>query len=398
MLYTGTANYNEEFWAAEAQKVFHVKNVAVALSKTNLGEIVKSGDTWHKPFRSHLYAQTYTKGTDITVQDISTTDDYGTVNTTRIVPIYIDDIDELQNKYTAAVQFGQDAGRILSNVLDQAVLAERSNAASVIVNSDMGGSDSSAFTLNSANVDDMFFVAARKLQDLDVEDELDAPYFAVIGPRTLETLRKSISDRETVLGDTVGENGLVGVRGGFKLYKSNNCPYSATWTPAANPGNTQTITINGITLTFKTTIANAGDILIGGTTAVTLDNLVACINQTGTAGTDYVALSDAGRWKFTKRGIAATDGTTYMSIAGFGDIVVATSDSADPWSSQIQYSLLGLTGATELVIQRRPNMQIKDHPNRLGKNIFTWTHYGIKTFADMKDALVSASINASAWL
>jgi hypothetical protein len=49
-----------------------------------------------------------------------------------------------------------------------------------------------------------------------------------------------------------------------------------------------TVTINGKVYKFVATPTVEGDVDIGGTAAITLDNLKAAINHTGTEGTDYV--------------------------------------------------------------------------------------------------------------
>lgn len=53
--------------------------------------------------------------------------------------------------------------------------------------------------------------------------------------------------------------------------------------------NNETVKIGDITYRFRTTIAQAYDVLIGASAAVSLDNLKKAINASGTAGTEYFA-------------------------------------------------------------------------------------------------------------
>ena len=385
-----------EYWAAQMQMVRHKENVAIALASTQYRAQLSDGDTLNKPYRSYLSDKAYTKGTDITVQDISSTNEYLTVDTSRVVPFYVDDIDKIENKWDTAAKFAQDSQRVLNNRLDQAILGEYSNATSTVYNDDVGGSGATtSVPVTTSNIQRLFSAASRKLTALDVRPD---NRFAVVSPRLMETLKLYVGARETSFGDSVEANGKVGTRFGFELYQSNNCPYTATWTPANNPSDGDTVSIAGVTFTFETgTLDTAGMVNVGGSTAESIDNLVNCINNAGTVGTDYVQLTNANRKLLQKAGVVATDGTTTLTIVAYGDIIVASSDSNDPWSAQIQHILMGQKGATDLVLQKAPSVEFRMAEKRLGRYVYPWMLYGKKTFADMADALVDVVTNASTW-
>lgn len=398
----GNGVFNPEFWANEMQVVFFKENVAISLSNTELRDQLSVGDTLHKPYRSKPTVTSYTKGTDITVSDRSGTDEYLLVDTAKISPFYVDDLDKIQNKWDMASRFAQDGMRMLNNVLDQVVLAEYSNANSNVYAADIGGSGATtAIVLSTANVQNVFTAASRKLDQLDIPQ---GQRFAVIGPRVLEILRLQVANRETGIGDVVSENGRIGNRFGFELYYSTNVPFTATLTTSAAIGNNETVTINGCTFTFKDTLTGAaGEVYSGGTDADTTTQLVAAINacSTGVEGTGntYRLPSDANRWKIAKAGIAATDATTSLTIVGYGDIAVSETmaQSANVWSLQQQHLLFGMKGATDLVVQKSPNVEFRVAEKRLGRYVYPWMLYGKKTFADMKDALVAVHLDASSW-
>ena len=394
----GNGVFNPGYWAREQQTIFYKENVAIGLANTELRAVLNDGDTVHKPYSSHLYGKTYTKGTDVTVIDVSGTDEYLTVDTTKIVPFYVDDLDKLQNKWDMADHFAKQSQRILNNLLDQTIAAEYSNANSDIYAADVGGSGATtAITLGTANIQQLFTAAGRKLDSLDMPQ---AGRFSMIGPRTLEILRLYIGGKDTDYADAVSRNGLVMNRFGFDIYYSNNCAFTATWTPANQPTAADTVSIAGVTFTFQTTIGTtAGNVLSETSVAISIDNLVAAVNGSGeTENTDWVAVSDANRWKLTRAGVVATDGATALTLVAYGDIVVAASEANDPWSVQTQHSLFGIKGATDLVVQKTPNVVFKEDPDRLGKNVFSWMMYGKKTFNNQKDALVDVNILASSWV
>lgn len=55
-----------------------------------------------------------------------------------------------------------------------------------------------------------------------------------------------------------------------------------------SPANNDTVTIGGVTYTFKTTLTGAAnEVLIGANAAAALDNLKSAVNDTGTEGTHY---------------------------------------------------------------------------------------------------------------
>jgi len=88
--------FNPQYWTAEMQGVFHRENVAIALANTELRDVLVNGTRVHKPYRGPLAAQTYTKGQDITTfNDLASTDDYLDVDTTKVVPFYVDEIIEI---------------------------------------------------------------------------------------------------------------------------------------------------------------------------------------------------------------------------------------------------------------------------------------------------------------
>lgn len=389
----GNGLLNAAYWSKVMQEVRYKELVAMAITKVELRSTLKDGDTVHQPYRSTIVGQAYTKGTAFTVQDISATDDTLVVNISRVVPFYLDDVDSIQNSYNTADEFAADSMDKLNRFVDADVLGEYANATSDVDDGDVGGTAGNAVALTTSNIQKIFTAAARKLDLLNVSAK---NRFAVISPSVLELLRQYLEGKDTSFGDEVGNNGLVAKRFGFNLHLSNNLSYTATWTPANNPTEADTVTIAGVVFTFNATPSGAGSVDIGGTTAVSIDNLVACINGTGTAGTDYIALSAAS--KAALEGLVATDGTTNMTIVfhGGSEAALSASEAADPWSVETLHLLFGQKGATNLVMQKAPGVVIKDVSDKLGKNYAPWMLYGLKTFNNDKDKLVDVKIDGSA--
>ena len=167
-----------------------------------------------------------------------------------------------------------------------------------------------------------------------------------------------------------------------------------------------TITINGVTATARASASAvaAGDFQIGTTAALCSASLVALLNNsTGFAAatglaTSYFEFSAANRDLLI--GLTATDGTTYISIVFQGVGVITVSETITPADGvftgalQIQHQLFGVKGGTDLVIQARPNVEIKEVSDKLGKNVLPYTLYGKKTFAEGAKRLVDIKVRA----
>jgi len=388
-----------ELWTPTIQETFLKENVGIALADTKYESILYEGDKLHKPYGSYPRVQDYTKGTDITVKDISTTDDSITVDTTKVASFYVDDIDRIQNKYETIKEFAGIAGRQLSNVIDQAVISQYSVAGSALDAGDINGTSGSGIVLSTSNISSIFVAAGRSLTSLL---RTDPNKFALIGPRTLETLQLSIANRETMIGDKVGMNGKVGDRFGFDLRLSNNLPYSAVLGLATQVTEGDTVIIAGVTFTFNATPSGAGSVDIGSDVDVSRANLAAAINDSGTAGTTYIALSAEDRQKIEQAGITATNDNSAdtLTIAGYGDLVVSETldDGTDAWGSQKQYLLMGIKKAITLIVQKQPGIEFRKAQLRLGKYVHPWTLFGKGTWIRNRDSLVSVEIDCSAWV
>jgi len=390
--------FNAELWSAVAQDIIYKENVILPIANTEFKEGLKRGmDVLHRPYASKtLTAVDYTKGSDVTLQDIGATDDYVTIDQQKIVPFEIDDIDRIQNKYDALAMYAGMAGRALRNKLEQKAVDTIKNAAKSYVDAgDVGGDAGNYISVSTSNVDKIFTQGGVKLSNYLRAQQ---GRFAIIGPRTYATLLEYLGGKDTDFADTVGENGKVGRRFGMDIIVSPNLPFSAKWTPADNPSNGQTLTIAGVTFTFVSTLGStAGNVKIGTDTATTLDNLVAAINGSSGAGTTYVELGAEDRRILVQNGITATDGTSYITITGYGDISTATSVSADAWSLQRSHAIIGVKKAVDVVIQKDVTFEFRKPEKRLGRIVLAWMLYGVKVFELNKSAFVDVRIDASGW-
>ena len=369
---------------------------------------LKNGQTVHRPYRSTLYPRNYTRGTAVVIRDVTDTDETLTVTTAKVVPFYIDDLDAIQHNYKVLNEYADDATTVLTNTIDGDILGEYDNATSKVDDVEINGSATAGvgFTLTTANVLSVFTQAKKKLKKQNI---VMNNFFGVISPEFEAVLMQFLANRESPLGDATGTNGNIGKYMGFELYVSNGLGWSGSLVMATIPTAGDTITINGVTFTAAAdaAAATAGEFSIQATAALALTQLVAAINNTtgyaagaGAADT-YFEVSAANRDLLI--GITASESGTNLLIKAVGLGTVTVSETLTPaaniWTAnkQIQHNLFGRKGAIDLVIQKRPNVEIKEVSDKLGKNILPWTLYGKKTFVEGARELVDVRVRSDAF-
>lgn len=390
-----------QFWAKEAQKSLFVENKAMAIANTRLRNLVAGeGNKVTRTIVSYPASSTYTPGSDITAVAVKGSSEDLTISTWITSRVVIDDTEEIQS----IIELGQNISKKMmkdhNNRIEQAVLAEVSNAAHSLDDGNVGGTSGNNAVVNTNTVPQFFIAADTKL------DAIDAPISgrtAVIGGHFYGQLKLQQAARATVFGDGVNTRGIVVNLFGWDILVSNNLPYSATLTIATNPTTTDTITIAGVTFRFIATLAKAGDLHICSDAAHTVANMVVALNA---LATDIAEVTDGGYTAVSaenifllrdKRRITATaTSATVTTIAGYGDIVVSETLTApaDAWGAQKQTSLFCVKGCVDLIVQIPPKIEIGRTEAQFADNVKSLLGYGKKTFADGAREMVAVSIDA----
>lgn len=383
----------KEVWAKEANRYHAKKDVYRAIASARFEKDLKVGDQVNIPYHGSVYSEGYTRGTAVTPRDLTNANETLTVDVQRVVPFYIDDLDSLQSHIDNLKGYAKKATEALGNFIDGDVLGEVANADSSVDSGDLGGTDGNGIEVTTSNILSIFVKAQEKLGLLNVFNEGD--FYAVISPRFKAKLLEYLAGKETALGDSTGKNGHIGKFYGFDLYESNNMYFTADLQMGTNPTGDDTITINGVTLTYKASLSNDGEIHICDSASNNVTNLTNALNNpttdiSETSSTGYQAwdIDDlAGAWN----GLSATDNTTYVTIKleGHGWVTVSETltDSDDVWTSakQVEHQMFGKKGAVDIVVQQNPKVEVKDVSDKIGKNIIPWSLHGLKT-TDAGDA------------
>lgn len=353
------------------------------------------GDTYHKPYIARGVAQTYSRQTDVTMQDHTATDETLVVNTAKVYPFYIDHLDRKQlRKYKATLNhLIQEASFQLNREIDGDFFSEYANANKYFDAGDFSGTPGEAVTLATNNVANVFSTAHAYLVNT-IGQKIN--YFLVIDPYQASIIQQAALSNAFALADTTFKNGYAGDFLGFKVYVSTNLNTEADLTIETNPTNGDTISINGVTFTFVSSLGStAGNVLIGGNAAASVDNLVAAMNGAAGAGSTYVALTSANRNRMD--GLTATDNDTSITIVSKrGRMVLSETltDGTDGWGDQVVHALVGERGSIELAVQQQVQVDITQPALKLGKNYLPWVLYGKKTFTEGKDRFVDLRIKA----
>lgn len=383
-----------EVRAGEMQREFFKKNIAKVICNFQTWLDGKSyGDTLNRVYSSMPeYPNAYTRGTTIPEVDLTDTKESLVINKQYAYRFYIDDFDNIQDKYSVAIEYWKKTWEYLSNQVDADVLAEALNAGSTV--------DGWTMAVNTVmptlwNVNQAF--AKKNIMSRD--------RYGVISPEFENYLVQYAAGRQTVQWDKIGLNGYTMTYMGIDFYTSNLLCGSAELALATKPTANDTVTIAWVTFTFVSTIGTTpGNVLIGADADATRANLAALINAPATTTTKWVALSDADAKFFAARISATNDDTADKLTVVAKWIWTLAVDSSltastDGWTAtaQLQHNLFGVKWNPYLIMQRQPSVTEVEAQDKMGKYFKNAVLYGVKTFHDNAQAMVDVTIRSDAF-
>jgi len=390
-----------EFWG-DMQKVLWVENTAVAmLSDEQLtGLISTDGKKAHRPIISLPHTGTYTPYSDITFSRKTASKQTLEVNTYRYAADEVDVTDKNQTRYPLTEDSAVNQMKVLNNKIEQLVMSKITGAFHTIE-----GAGATTLTIDVSNILDIFEEADTKL------GAVDAPFenrIAVFGPHVIATIRKAKQQRESILGDKILENGIVGPFSGYTVIQSNNLPFTATLTMATQPTALDTVTIAGVTFQWCTALADVAStsyvaVLNGADVAASRLNLKKAVEaDSATVGTNWAEAtgSVAIHNRFTlneKRSLTMTNAEA-MVLTGYGDIVVSEglTNAGNVWSAQEQTAVMGNKGIIDLVLQIQEIESTKKEKG-FAYLIKSMIGVGAYMFDDGARVAIKVRVNASAW-
>jgi len=390
----GAGLLSPQLWSPRMQILLKKNLVGAAIANTEERATLTYGYRVHRPYAGDVYAQDYTKGTAPTFQDMEATDEYLDVDQAKIIPLYIDDIDKVQNKYDALNKYTTRSAYRSKDAIDRKVLSTCASGAAL--------SNSAGVALTTANVGQYFSEAKASMFNNGVEE--DAPWYTVIDGDTVSTIEQTFMFNGFKKSDDTLENGYgiaayLGDWQGLKVFKSQNLPTTVDIVFTDDPTADTTLIINGVTFTFRAALGViAGNVLIdaGSDVDVTLGtNLVAAINGT-TPGSIYYPLSAANRAKLENAGVVASyaAGSNTLTLTAAGKMVIAGTQDTGTAGTQTMSLLVGKMGGVDLVIQKDPSLEIlRATDGRRGYIATTLTLFGTKMFNEGAQRTYKMTIN-----
>jgi hypothetical protein len=208
--------------------------------------------------------------------------------------------------------------------------------------------------MSATNPDEVATKVYELMQDAGLSQADGRPYW-MIDPQTARFFKLfnmnagfNTADRQLMTGFQVIPSF------DFDYYVTSEVEHEQVLGMATNPTANDTVTVKGVTFKFVASPSAAGDIDIGGSVDVSRANLEAAINDTGTAGTTYIQLSDANRKILKNAGVVAVNDNTNdeITITGFGALSgsEALTAAGDTWGTEQKNLLAGLRKSTHLAL------------------------------------------------
>lgn len=385
-----------QFWQDAFQTLWKPMSVYGQIAES-FSDAVKGGDRVHRPTTSNILPQNIILGTDMSPQDVTTTDEYILVDKNIGMSIGIDRFDQKQTNIDLMKAEAMNMTRNLNNAIDADVQYLITGASSNLDASTLtGGTAGVPVTAVGSNVYDII-TTSKYLQFNTSAQNDDA--FCVLDPKTFALMELNGAGRETLYGDQVWKDGFTGRAFRFQgvdFYESLNYTRSRRLDYSGQPSNGETLvftlsgagfTTTSVTVTFVSSIGStAGNVLIGADADATYANLVGLLNNPGTTSSTQVALSAANQ--LVMRPVVAsqdaTGNTVTVFVKGF-DFTIT--DGAANVSENTAYAMKRLAfgkkkQSLSLAIQTTPSIEINPAPLQFRKYVLAGTEYGTKMFTD----------------
>lgn len=367
-------------WSKRVQLLKKAKSVIYAIGNFEEQATLVYGAEVVRPFMiDDLEINKYTRGEDGKEQSIRTTPEKLLIDNENEIMVYIDDHDEKQSKYSIEKQFSERASNLLVANEDGRFLEEILFAEYVL----------DAGAVNKTNVADIVVNAKDELTVNDVEDS----GLILVGPsKMMGAIELNAIKDGFNLADSTLKNGYAGGFLGVDCYKSNHLPHLTELNK--NPADGDTITINGVKITFKNTLTStAGEVKVGSSLAESMENankvLLGAVENSSTG----IALTADNRKKIKRvraklvlgengKAHVFTSGRATVSLTGFATVKTYV------------YAMLGQRKTIDCVIQEMPDIQRNKAPKRKGYFYLATDLFGVKSFKEGRERMIKIKMEA----
>lgn len=340
---------------------------------------------------SAVRVRTVVRGNPSTIDSVTDTSELLQINLEKEAVFYVSDgeVKQAGALNPGEVIGGQIAIKVAQD-LDARILAEILNASQTFDTGDLTtlASNGTPITLSTTTTPQLIVRAPAKLRK---NNQLLMNLAWVLDSYAASDFEAYLLSKNIDIALSVFQNGYAGKTSNGEVYISENLTGSAVLTLATIPVTADdTVTINGVTMTFKTALTPAaGEVLIGGSADAARLNLTHLINNPGVTNTEHVALSAADQvlftddYKLTATNDASANTMTLVGIgAGALTVTETITNASDVWSLNKIHAYFGRKGAIDVAVQDFSESDMRPTADRRGTNVFSSYLAGIKTFAD----------------
>lgn len=404
-----------------------------AFATERFAKQLQLGDTFHYSYTNDFLTNDLGGNGSYVTQPITDTDETLVVNIKKEVSFQIPEWQSLQFNTPVVRKRARKAANRMWLTVDAIALGNLAqNSANFLDNQYFGGVAGTPILPSTGNILTVFTTAREVLESVNVEfvpmeasadvaqEMSDLVPAAVISPRAYNMIQQFVAGKNSSLGDKATMRGYKGWFMEFNLYVSNNLPWETLINMSVNPTNGDTLTIGGVLFTFVSVIGStAGNILIAGSAALTVANVVALLNApyTTTAnGVGYVQanLTFAQQYMFMNQGgtnpqlvatqvnssnVATPTTGTSLRIYVIGQSVVNVTtvftSSSNVIAFKQQHCLFGTSRSIDMIIQRRPNLKEKDVSGAVATDYVNWNLWGQKMFTEQKVQMIDVRFDTT---
>jgi hypothetical protein len=401
-------DFREEF-SNRYQDFLRKSLVGLKVATTRFEPNLKYGDKVHR-FKldlSSVVVRDIVNLTDRTIDPITDSDQTLDIDQKKGTTFPIAHWEDVQaGPLNPGMVAGKEIAHKVATYVDASILSEAQNAFADFDTGNLTTSSSSGvpISLSTSNVAQMLTQSYARLDSNNVEMSNLA---WVVDPYVVSIIAQHPLGKDTTLADAVFRNGFTGNVFNAEMYVSNNLTGEAVLGMATNPTDGDTITINGVVITFVDTLSGGdAEIHITASVDATRANLVEWLNAGGASAeaedtnTGYSAASAADQATLAALRITATndntaDTATIVAI-GSGRLVLAETFTAagDAWDSNFIHCYYGKKGQIDVVIQDEVRMKMLQEPKQDTMNILNDVLYGVKTFDDGSQRFLDVLISA----
>ncbi len=385
-------NYKPQFDNAY-QEVFQKVLVAKAIMNMRFEKVLKFGASVERVLYdiSGVRVRSVTRGAASTIDSVTDSSETLTVNLEKEAVFHISDGEVTQaGPLNPGEKIGGDIAIKVAADLDARCFAEVRNALYSFDTGDLTTltSNGTPITINSTTTPQMVTRMPAKLRYRNNQTMTNMAL--VVDSYAAADIEQYLLGKQFSIVESVFKNGYAGPIATAEVYVSENLSANALLSIATTPTDGDTVTINGVVFTFKTTLGvTAGNVAIGGSADAARLNLSELINAPGTTDAGQVALSAADQLILTDtiKAVAvdsASANTLALSTTGGGRLIVSETltDATDAWTYSYLNAYFGKKGAIDLVVQDLSPVDMRKTSDRRGTNVFSSYLAGLKTFAD----------------